>query len=171
MRGAQRFAHVSPAHDPTAREEPPSAAPAPAAAACAVVVPAAVSPAATPAPAPAPAALARKTEIPAAYIQNAPFLLSREAAHHDLVSDDCAGASRVRRWFGSAAKIDERALREWQLQLSGRAIDEQLWAVPPPAGWRRDEGVRAWAAHALERGGYEVALLPEWRLYWRRRGC
>jgi hypothetical protein len=164
VRGAQRFAHVSPAHDPTGREEQAAAAPG----ACAVV---ASSPAPTIAAAPVAAAPARKAEIPAAYFQNAPFIHSREAAHHELVTDGQAGANWLRRWFGRAAKTDDRALREWQLQLSGRSIDEQLWAVPPPAGWRRDEGICAWAAQALERGGYDSALLSEWRLYWRRRGC
>lgn len=170
VRGTARFVHLCLAHDPTDLDEPapaPAAAPvAPAPVAAAPVAPPPAAPPPPPAPPPGP-----KTEIPAALLQTAPFVLSREAAYADLAADDHARASRLRRWFGTEPRITEPALREWQLQLSGRSLDEQLWAVPPPTGWRRDDGVLAWAAHALERGGYTPTLLQEWRLFWRRRGC
>lgn len=161
MRGTVRFLHLRLAHDPTG-QEPRDQTPAPA-----------ETPAAAPqtAAAPATAAPAPKTGVPNAFAQNAPYVLSRDDAYADLMADDRAFAHPLRRWFRRSAPVAPAALRDWQLQLSGRSGDEQLWAVPPPAGWRRDSAVLGWAAQTLERNGYSPAVLPEWRLYWRRRGC
>lgn len=191
-RGVQRWVHLTPAHDPTQRENrapetaaatetappipmPPAAAPASPSVATAQAIAPPAAPAAAPAPVSTPVSVpalppARKTEIPAAYAQSAAFVVSREAAYQDLLDDDRACASPLRRWL-VRGKVAPEALRQWQQQMSGRPADEQLWAVPPPAGWRRDLDLRGWAARTLEAAGYDAALLSEWRLYWRRRGC
>jgi hypothetical protein len=66
--------------------------------------------------------------------------------------------------------IHRRAFRQWQLLLSGRSADEQLWSISPPRGWLGDPWLREWARHTLELGGYDSAvLLSEWEIFWGRK--
>ncbi len=61
-------------------------------------------------------------------------------------------------------------VQRWQLLLSGRSSDDQLWTVPPPRGWLADPWLQRWAATALAAGGYQPEkMLTEWELFWRRK--
>lgn len=155
----ERVVHLALAHDPTAANTPaPAPAPAPTAppASVAPVAPAVAAPAAAP---------ALKSAVPAAFEQSARYAMTREDAVLALARPEGFSA-RVGRAFGSGAE----ARRRWQLCLSGRSLDEQLWGVPPPAGWRHQPDVLAWAEQALRLGNYELpAMLREWSVYWTRQ--
>jgi hypothetical protein len=63
------------------------------------------------------------------------------------------------------------ALRKWQVLLSGKSFDEQLWAVRPPDGGLTHHAVRQWATRTLELAGYQPrTMLLEWEIFWRRKG-
>lgn len=161
----ERVVRVTVAHDPTvslaATPTPAPAQPAPAP----KPEPAAAA-AATAAVPPAPPAL--KTAIPETLNRAATALLSREEAILLLAQRDGIGA-RLRRFVHATIPANE--LRAWQICLSGRTIDEQLWLVPPPHGWRHDASVRTWAEQSLSLGSYALpAMLREWEIHWVRQG-
>lgn len=147
----ERVVRVTVAHDPT------------------VAAPARPSPAAAPKPEPAVAAAAPgpKTAVPESFVPATGFVLAREEALIQLAGPEGFGA-RFRRLMHGAIPAAE--LRAWQVRLSGRSVDEQLWLVPPPAGWRHDPAVRAWAEQSLALGGYALpAMLREWEIFWARQ--
>jgi hypothetical protein len=62
-------------------------------------------------------------------------------------------------------------LRKWQILLSGKTADEQLWSVRPPHGGLTHRFVHAWAQSALQLAGYDARkMLTEWKIFWRRKG-
>jgi len=77
---------------------------------------------------------------------------------------------RLTNWFGHRPAWRE-AWRKWQALLSGKSLDEQLWAVRPPRGWTTRQAVRDWARQTLEQAGYDPRMmLVEWEIFWRRKG-
>jgi hypothetical protein len=122
-------------------------------------------------PAPAPG-LGLKTVIPERYIKPWEFKLSRDEALYDMnVTATFAG------WFSSLSIwlkgwIRGRGeLKKWQVLLSGKSADEQLWAVRPPKGRVFHSAIRDWAYKTLETAGYDPrTMLLEWEIFWRRKG-
>jgi hypothetical protein len=124
-----------------------------------------------PAPAPnIPSAL--KTSIPERFLKPWEFHLSREEALYNL---SCAST-----FFGALSAALGRLihclafrneLRRWQVLLSGKSVDEQLWTVRPPRGGLSHRFTRQWAQHTLELAGYDPhAMLMQWEIFWRRKG-
>jgi hypothetical protein len=117
-------------------------------------------------------AQALKTSIPERFAKPWEFQVSREEALYDL---SCASTflgslgtrlRRLLRWFAF-----QRELRKWQILLSGKTADEQLWTVRPPHGGLTHRFVHAWAQSALQLAGYDPRnMLTEWRIFWRRKG-
>lgn len=110
--------------------------------------------------------------IPERYLKPWEFRLTREEAVYDInvvaaFQSSLANAlRRLARWPGWRAE-----LRKWQVLLSGKNFDEQLWGVRPPAGGVTHCAVREWAARTLALGGYEPrTMLLEWEIFWRRKG-
>jgi len=127
-------------------------------------------------PAPAPAAAnipsTLKTSIPERFLKPWEFHLSREEALYDL---SCAStfpgwlSGKLRRLVHCVAFRSE--LRRWQVLLSGKSIDEQLWSVRPPRGGLTHRFVQSWAKNAIELAGYDPRnMLTEWQIFWRRKG-
>jgi hypothetical protein len=113
-----------------------------------------------------------KTSIPDRFLRPWEFQLSREEALYDLSCQSTfMGAlgetlRRVVNWLPF-----RRDFRKWQMLLSGKGIDDQLWGVRPPRGGLNHRFVLAWAGGAIELGGYDPrTMLTEWRIYWRRKG-
>jgi hypothetical protein len=120
---------------------------------------------ATPAPEPL------KDSIPGSFVKEWDLKLTREEALYDMNTKPTIGSlisKFCRRLFLFTRR---RELRKWQALLVGRSIDEQLWAVRPPAGFITDSLVREWAMQTLQRGGYDTRqMVFEWEIFWRRRG-
>jgi hypothetical protein len=156
----QRFFRLTVASDPTANPPQPQSVPR-------------VSPSpavATPngkVPVPPTAPSARKTEIPALLLRPWEFRHTRD--------ETIAGLRRANSWVARLTRPLRRLcyhaeFRKWQLLLSGRSAEEQLWGVPPPRGWLGDPWLRDWARHTLELGGYDSnVLLAEWEVFWGRK--
>jgi len=107
-------------------------------------------------PAPSTPTLSRTISIPVSLLRPWEFCRSREEAIALLLQAGSwwARCTRpLRRWFYRGA------IRRWQLLLSGRSADEQLWCVPPPACWMGDAWLREWARHTLELGGYDSTAM------------
>lgn len=119
-------------------------------------------------PSPPPPSPAPRTSIPRPFLGPLEFVRSREEALY-LLSEE---PGLVRGWLGRlwTRLTGRRELRRWRAMLQGRAVDEQLWRVRPPAARLRDRAVRDWARRALGAGGYDVErMLPEWEIYWTRK--
>jgi hypothetical protein len=122
------------------------------------------------APAPVPGR-GLKTAIPERYIKPWEFKSARDEALYDMnVTATFAG------WIGSLSKrlnvwIKGRGeLKKWQVLLSGKSADEQLWGVRPPKGGVSHPAIRDWARKTLETAGYDPRLmLLEWEIFWRRK--
>ena len=117
-------------------------------------------------------AQALKTSIPERFLKPWEFHLSREEALYDL---SCAStfpgwlSSKLRRLVHCVAFRSE--LRRWQVLLSGKSVDEQLWSVRPPGGGLTHRFVQSWAKNAIELAGYDPRnMLTEWQVFWRRKG-
>jgi hypothetical protein len=77
-------------------------------------------------------------------------------------------SSRFAGWTRSLFSHAE--FEKWQRTLWGKALEDQLWAIAPPAGMIHNNAVREWASATLELAGYELgSMLREWEIYWRRR--
>lgn len=120
----------------------------------------------------APAAGTLKKSIPERMIKPWEFRMSREEALYDMnVAKPFAGylgslARRLKTLIAGGAE-----LKKWRLLLSGKSAEEQLWAVRPPAGGVSHTAIREWARKTLEAAGYDSqAMLPEWEIFWRRKG-
>jgi hypothetical protein len=129
-------------------------------------------PGSAPAPMSAPMPGSLRRAIPEHWVKYWEFQISREEAIYDLQflsSGRDSLAAFIRKltgWFGR-----RRAWRKWQVLLTGRSLDEQLWAVRPPQGHLVHPAVREWARRTLELAGYDAgAMLPEWEIFWRRKG-
>jgi hypothetical protein len=117
-----------------------------------------------------------KTAIPEQWIKPWEFQISREEALYDMreaASSRSALPAFIRsltKWFGNRPALRE-AWRKWQALLSGKSLDEQLWAVRPPRGWTTRPAVHDWARQTLEQAGYDTRMmLAEWEIFWRRKG-
>ena len=113
-----------------------------------------------------------KTAIPERFLKPWEFKLTRDEALYDMnVRATFAG------WFNSlTARLKScirgrGELKKWQVLLSGKSADEQLWAVRPPRGNIRHSAIRDWAYKTLETAGYDPrTMLLEWEIFWRRKG-
>ena len=155
----ERVFRLQLANDPTADEPPPKTVES-----SAVVRPSSDAPASTQA--------ALKTAIPECFLKPWEFRTSREEALYDL---SCACtflgwlSGKLRRLAHCLAF--RRELRRWQVLLSGKSIDEQLWGVRPPRGGLTHRFVQSWAKNAIDLGGYDPRnMLIEWQIFWRRKG-
>jgi hypothetical protein len=155
----ERVFRLQLANDPTADEPPPK-----------IFEPSAIVQPSSDTRASVPAAL--KTAIPECFLKPWEFRTSREEALYDL---SCA--STFPGWLGGKLRrlahclAFRRELRRWQVLLSGKSIDEQLWSVRPPRGGLTHRFLQSWAKNAIELGGYEPRnMLTEWQVFWRRKG-
>ena len=112
-----------------------------------------------------------KDSIPNRFLKEWEFKLTREEASYEMKAEPALG-SRIRRlWRRLRVLKQGKEFRKWQTLLVGRSIDEQLWAVRPPAGMLADPFVREWATKTLQHGGYDSEKMNiEWEIFWRRRG-
>ena len=113
-----------------------------------------------------------KTSIPEAYLQPWDFKFSRDEALYELNREVSAhGLLRslrrsLKRWVTGRTEF-----RRWETLLSGKVPEEQLWTVRPPQHWLTHPAIRDWARRTLEWAGYDAAaMLPEWEIFWRRKG-
>jgi hypothetical protein len=155
----ERVFRLQLANDPTAEEPTPKTS-----------EPTAV---AQPSSAHASASVSLKTAIPESFLKPWEFQTSREEALYDL---SCAStfpgslSGKLRRLVHCLAF--RRELRRWQVLLSGKSVDEQLWSVRPPRGGLTHPFVRSWAKNAIELAGYDARnMLTEWQIFWRRKGA
>jgi hypothetical protein len=119
---------------------------------------------------PAPRVL--KTTIPERWIKPWEFQISREEALYDLqlapsfLSSLAIFIRDLIGWFGQ-----RKAWRKWRTMLAGKSLDEQLWSVRPPRRQLAHPAVREWARMVLDQSGYDSrVMLPEWEIFWRRKG-
>jgi hypothetical protein len=115
----------------------------------------------------------RRESVPEAFARPWEFRRSREEVLYDMAAARSLGGRlrsalmRFGTWFGR-----RHDYQRWQLLLSGRPLDEQLWAVRPPRGGLGDRFVREWVRQTLARAGYDPQTMPlEWEIYWRRKGA
>lgn len=115
-------------------------------------------------------ATARKVAVPDSFVNEWEFKLSRDEALYDMNSRSLFSAMlrfmRRLRLFKQHSEF-----RKWQVLLSGKTSDEQLWRVRPPSIMMNDSFVREWAKKTLELAGYDSdKMLNEWEIFWRRKG-
>jgi hypothetical protein len=112
-----------------------------------------------------------KNEIPKHFVKEHEFKLAREEASYDMNAKPGFGSS-IRKFCRSLRVLKRgNELRKWQTLLAGRTVDEQIWAIRPPAGTLGESVVREWARKTLELGGYDSQkMLNEWEIFWRRKG-
>jgi hypothetical protein len=156
----ERVFRLQLANDPTADEPPPKTFES-----SAVVEPSRDVPASAP--------VALKTVVPESFLKPWEFHASREEALYDL---SCASTfpgslcGKLRRLVHCLAF--RRELRRWQVLLSGKSVDEQLWSVRPPRGGLTHPFVQSWVKNAIELAGYDPRnMLTEWQIFWRRKGA
>lgn len=160
VRVGQRFFRLTVASDPTATLTPTQS-----------VSPEASSPVVAPLDGPVlradPIVSGLRTEIPATLLRPWEFRRTRDEA--------LASLQRARSWLRRLTRPwcrlrHHAEFQKWQLLLSGRSADEQLWTVPPPDGWLGDPWLRDWARRTLQLGGYDSdLLLAEWEVTWARK--
>ena len=113
-----------------------------------------------------------KKTIPDRFLAPWQFAVSRDEALYDLNMEAARFGlgSLIDRWLGAARS--GREFRKWQILLTGKSLDDQLWAVRPPRRGLSNRLVRDWARRTLEAAGYDPgAMLLEWEIYWRRKGA
>lgn len=112
-----------------------------------------------------------KDSVPNHLVKEWEFKLTREEASYDMNMKPGFGALLRRFWRRLRVRKTSNEFRKWQTLLAGRSVDEQLWAVRPPAGALAESLVREWALKTLELGGYDSRkMMREWEIFWRRRG-
>jgi hypothetical protein len=112
----------------------------------------------------------RRSAIPKKYLKPQELRRSREDAIYEMHFEANPGWWRrlLRAFRGSS--VSRREHLRWQIMLSGKEIEDQLWSVRPPTGGFRHPKVRDWATRTLALVGYDPALmLAEWEIYWRRK--
>jgi hypothetical protein len=111
----------------------------------------------------------RKVVVPNSFVKEWEFKISRDEALYDMNNRSLFSAiSRFMRRVRLFKQYSE--FRKWQVLLTGRSADEQLWSVTPPS-ITGDSFVRDWAKKTLELAGYDSAkMLGEWEIFWRRKG-
>lgn len=112
-----------------------------------------------------------KCAIPARFVKEWEFKISRDEALYDMNAKSTLSSLIVK--IGRRLRVGKRRndFGKWQVLLTGKDTDEQLWAVRPPEGRLTDSLVRDWARKTLERGGYDAnKMIVEWEIFWRRRG-
>jgi hypothetical protein len=112
-----------------------------------------------------------KETIPARFVSEWEFKTTREEVLYDMKAKSGLGSLLKR--IGRRLRVVKRGLefRKWQTLLAGRSLDEQLWAVRPPATMFADSLLHEWASKTLELAGYDSPkMLPEWEIFWRRKG-
>src|SRR5262245_34058459 len=106
-----------------------------------------------------------KTAIPERWIKPWEFQISREEAMYDMQLAP-SFRSRLAALFGN-----RKSWRKWQALLTGKSLDEQLWAVRPPRGRLAQPTTREWARKTLGEAGYDAkTMVAEWEIFWRRKG-
>ena len=113
---------------------------------------------------------ALKTSIPGSFVKESEFKISREEALYDISDRSLFSVlqklTRKLRVFKQHSEF-----RKWQVLITGKSIDDQLWSVRPPANMLGHTFVREWAKKALDLGGYDLELMTrEWEVFWRRKG-
>ncbi len=109
-----------------------------------------------------------KTSIPERFLKPWEFRLSREEALYDMGVQG-RNSSLLNRFRGWRQNGEE--LSKWRVLLAGKELDEQLWGVRPPRNVFHHSEIREWAQRTLQQAGYNVGMmLPEWEVYWRRKG-
>jgi hypothetical protein len=112
-----------------------------------------------------------KDTIPSRFVKEWEFKISRDEALYDMNVPSTLGKSILKICRRLRLGKRRREFSKWQALLTGKDIDEQLWAVRPPTGILRDSVVRDWAAKTLELGGYDSRkMMIEWEILWRRKG-
>jgi len=112
-----------------------------------------------------------KDSIPANFLKEWEFKISRAEASYDMKVRPSLG-SAIRKMFRRLRVFKlRREVRKWQVLVSGRNADEQLWAVRPPTEMPGPAFVREWAVKTLELAGYDSQkMIFEWEIFWRRKG-
>jgi hypothetical protein len=119
----------------------------------------------------ASAKTALKDSIPSRFVKEWEFKISHDEALYDMNVPLTLGKSIREIFRRLRVGKRRREFSKWQALLTGKDIDEQLWAVRPPTGLLRDSVVRDWAAKTLELGGYDSRkMMIEWEILWRRKG-
>ena len=112
-----------------------------------------------------------KEIIPSRFVKEWESKISRDEALYDMNVPSTLGKSILKICGRLRVGKHRREFSKWQTLLTGKDIDEQLWAVRPPKDRLTDLSVREWARKTLERGGYESQkMIHEWEIFWRRRG-
>jgi hypothetical protein len=143
-----------------ARDRVPARAPTPQASSLQPAAPVPVAAASSP----------RRTAIPQSYLRPWEFRRSREEAIYQIHFSTTAGWFRRLLRALRGPSVSRREVVRWQIMLSGKDADAQLWAVRPPIGGFDHPKVREWAARTLALAGYDpVLMLTEWEIYWRRK--
>lgn len=111
-----------------------------------------------------------KRSIPSAFVKEWEFKISREEALYD--SGD-RSLFTVLRKFTRRLRVFKRQseFRKWQVLITGKSPDDQLWSVRPPGNMLDHAVVREWVKKTLDLGGYDSNLMiREWEIFWRRKG-
>ena len=113
----------------------------------------------------------RRRAIPERFSKPWEFQIGREEALYELHRAGFAGPlTRLARHV-MRALCGRSDRHRWEMLVSGKELDDQLWGVRPPRAGVGDSRIRAWARRTLEAAGYDVAtMLVEWEIYWRRKG-
>ena len=109
-----------------------------------------------------------RTSIPDRFSKPWEFHFSREEVLYDIKCDRARPSmlSSVKQWMNGTGEITK-----WHALLAGKELDEQLWEVRPPSTNFPQREVLDWAQEALQRAGYDHStMLPEWEIFWRRKG-
>ena len=111
-----------------------------------------------------------KTSIPASFVKEWEFKVSREEALYDL--SDRSLFSTLRKFARRLRVFKQNSeFRKWQVLITGKSPDDQLWSVRPPANMLDHTFIREWVKKTLDLGGYDSKLMTrEWEIFWRRKG-
>lgn len=112
-----------------------------------------------------------RTAIPDRFSKEREFLISREEALYDIKAET-SFVARLWRWITKVLLLNRRKeIRKWEVMLSGKSLEEQLWSTRPPKHGLSDRKIRDWARQSLANAGYDPdSMLLEWEIFWRRRG-
>jgi hypothetical protein len=112
----------------------------------------------------------RKAEIPAAFIKEWEFKISRDEALYDMQNQSALASIRQ---FLNRLRLFKQSgeVRKWQVLRTGKSSDEQLWGVRPPRYMLAHPFIREWLRKTLESAGYDSEkMASEWEIFWRRKG-